>query len=255
MDTRRRYRNPPIEEALCEFHFDPSEEWDLTIPGKLHSKLGDEYSGKPRQQNVVRVGLAVRNGQPSALQHGERLVRVQLITDDGKRIVGVGPDVVSVHMLRPYHRTADRSGGWEEFRSRIQQTLDAYWMVAKPNGVKRIGVRYLNRIGIPQGPADIGEYLRCALPVVPELPPRMSEYVSRTELSYEDGVRLILSQARISSSTDDAQIVLDLDVIWETEAAVGKDIAMEKAQDLRDRERSAFEAVITDKSRELFDAD
>lgn len=37
MDTRRRYRNPPIEEALCEFYFDPSEEWDLTIPGKLRS--------------------------------------------------------------------------------------------------------------------------------------------------------------------------------------------------------------------------
>ena len=39
MQGRRRYRNPPIEEALCEFYFDPSEEWDLTIPGKLHTSL------------------------------------------------------------------------------------------------------------------------------------------------------------------------------------------------------------------------
>jgi len=251
----RRYRNPPIEEALCEFHFDSDETWDLTIPGKLHTEL-DDYSGKPRQQNVVQVGLALQDGQPSELRHGERLGRVLLITNDGSRMVGIGPDVVSVHMLRPYQGNAGSAqDGWSEFRHRIQQALDAYWTVASPNGVKRISIRYVNRIGIPQEAANIGDYLKCALPVVAELPPRVSEFVSRTELSYEDGVRLILAQVKFSSSTDATQIVLDLDVIWETESAVGKDVAIEKAKDLRDRERLAFEAIITDKAREIFDAD
>lgn len=68
-------------------------------------------------------------------------------------------------------------------------------------------------------------------------------------------MRLILAQVKFSSSTDATQIVLDLDVIWETESAVGKDKAIEKAKDLRDRERLAFEAIITDKAREIFDAD
>ena len=43
MQERRRYRNPPIEEALCEFRFKPGRDWDLTIPGKLQAAIGEEY--------------------------------------------------------------------------------------------------------------------------------------------------------------------------------------------------------------------
>lgn len=255
MEGRRRYRNPPIEEALCEFHFDPSEEWDLTIPGKLHTALGDEYSGKPRHQNEVQVGITVQDGKPAALQHDEGLKRVLLVTNDDTRMVGIGRDVVSIHMLRPYQGTADPSeGGWDEFRRRIQRTLDAYWKVAEPNGVRRVGIRYVNRINIPQESANLEDYLRYTLPDVPELPNRVRQYVSRTEFVYDDEVRLILSRANIPNANS-IQILLDLDVIWQTETAIGKSDSVKMAQDLRDRERAAFEAIITDKSRRLFDAE
>ena len=59
MTERRRYSNPPIEEALCEFHFAPGDEWDLTIPGKLHTQLEQDYPAKPMRQVVARVGLEV----------------------------------------------------------------------------------------------------------------------------------------------------------------------------------------------------
>lgn len=254
MDGRRRYRNPPIEEALCELYFDPREDWNLTIPGRLHTELGAEYSGKPQHQNVVHVGLTVHDGQPAALQHGEGLRRVLLITNDRTRMVGIGPDVVSVHMLRPYQGTGDpEKGGWEEFRGRIQRTLDAYWSVAEPIGVKRIGIRYVNRIGIPQASANVGDYLKCALPVIQELPEQVHQYVSRTEFSYDKEVRIILSQAKLPSS-DVTHVLLDLDIIWQAEQTIGRERTMEMVQDLRDRERSAFEALITDKARDLFDA-
>lgn len=42
MRQPRRYSNPPIEEAVCEFRFLPAEEWDLTMPGRLQSEIGDE---------------------------------------------------------------------------------------------------------------------------------------------------------------------------------------------------------------------
>ena len=43
-------------------------------------------------------------------------------------MIGVGPDVLSVHMLRPYHDPlrSDHSG-WDEFQPRISEALDAYW--------------------------------------------------------------------------------------------------------------------------------
>ena len=72
MNQRRRYRNPPIEEALCEFRFLPGQEWDLTIPGKLHVILGEEYNGKPQEQKLVDIALNAEGGQPPKFSYGAR---------------------------------------------------------------------------------------------------------------------------------------------------------------------------------------
>ena len=58
-----------------------------------------------------------------------------LFTEDQTRAVGVGPDVLSVHMLRPYQRPEPpEESGWDEFRPRIATALKAYWDVAEPVG-------------------------------------------------------------------------------------------------------------------------
>lgn len=255
MNQRRRYRNPPIEEALCEFRFVPSQEWDLTIPGKLHVKLGNEYSGKPQEQKVVDIALNAEEGQPPRMSYGTGPAKVQLVTADGKRQVGVGKDVLSIHMLRPYQdpRHPSRSG-WDEFQPRIAAALDAYWKVAEPLGVCRIGIRYLNKIVIPHKTVAVERYLRCALPVVRGFPDRLNHFMSRVDYAYEDGVRIVVSQGSINAPQDNVGFLLDLDVIWENSQAVTQDEALAKAEDQRNRERTAFEAVITDNAREVFNA-
>ena len=255
MQQRRRYKNPPIEEALCEFRFKPGRDWDLTIPGKLQTEFGDEYTGKPREQKVLELGLETQEGKPPNLRYGEGLARVQLVMKSGERMVGVGRDVLSIHMLRPYQNPAypERSG-WTEFKPRIVEALDGYWKVAEPNGVYRIGIRYINKIVIPQRTVKVKEYLRCALPEVNGLPDNLAHFVGRIEYIYPDGVRLVLSQGSIDAPPDHIGFLLDLDVIWEQAKPVEREEALEKVADLRTREREAFETVITDNARELFDA-
>ena len=256
MDQRHRYKNPPIEEALCEFRFNPGEEWDLTIPGKLQTEFGDEYSGKPREQKAVQVGLDFQDGKPSNLQYGEGLARVQIVTKDGNRMIGVGRDALSIHMLHPYHdpHCPDRSG-WDEFKPRISAALDAYWRVAKPEGVCRIGIRYINKIVIPGETVRVERYLKCALPEVDILPDRLTNFISRSEYIYDDSVRLILSQGSIISQMEPLSFLLDVDVISESIETVNRNMALEMVDDLHTRVENAFEALITDKARELFNAD
>ena len=80
--------------------------------------------------------------------------------------------------------------------------------------------------------------------------------MSRVDYDYGDGMRLGLSQRSIKAPPDHmGALLLDLDVIWENSKSVAQDKAMEKVGDLRTREREAFETVITDKARELFDDD
>lgn len=252
MQRRRSYKNPPIEEALCEFRFAPRQDWDFTIPGKFHTELGDAYTGRPQQQKVIEVEL--KGGRDEPVRYGERLGMVQLVTEDGKRIVGIGPDVLSVHMLRPYQYVPEQ-GGWSEFRPRIERALEAYWKVAQPKGVKRIGMRYINKIVVPQNKVRIGNYIKCALPVVKGLPDYQNSTMSRVDYSYEDDIRLVLSHWSINEAPNQVGFLLDLDIIWENTEPVAQDEAMLKVDDLRIRERDAFETVITDEARRLFNDD
>ena len=50
---RRRYRNPPIDEALCQFRFEPDSGWDSTLADRLHAELQVDYLTSPRELRVV----------------------------------------------------------------------------------------------------------------------------------------------------------------------------------------------------------
>ena len=146
---RRRYKNPPIEEAVCDFQFAPRSDWDPTLPGLLYEKLRGTYNEKPRQQQFVEAQVqgTIAEGNPSvSLKQRFGNPRVQLLAEKGTRIIGIGTDQLSVHMLRPYTK-------WEEFQPRIMQALDAYREVASPEGVTRLGLRYINRIVINRSEA------------------------------------------------------------------------------------------------------
>ena len=256
MSRRRRYKNTPIEEALCEFRFTGGAAWDATIPSQLQTQIGKEYTEPDRMQKMVNVGLKTEKGRVQELSFGEGAARVQLATKCHTRMVAVGYNVLSIHILRPYLDPFDpKKSGWDEFRPRISRALDAYCRVASFTNICRIGIRYINKIVIPSKIARVDDFLRCAVPQPTRLPRRLVSYVNRFEDPYDDDVRLVLSQGSVNAPAGHTGILLDLDVIWESEEPVKRDVSLDIAADFRARERLAFESVITDRARELFDSD
>lgn len=151
----KKYKTPPILEALCELTFAPAPGATvhlLTLPGLLQSALGAEYAGEPREQRVqtVMVPTGTEQGNVS-LQ--DQLFRIQLPTKDQTRLLAIGPNVISISMLRPYGEQ-----GWDEFLPRIERALEAYLKIANPIGATRIGVRYINQIDVPEPGAPTKKY-------------------------------------------------------------------------------------------------
>ncbi len=99
----------------------------------------------------------------------------------------------------------------------------------------------------------MGEYLKSSMPVVAGLPEAARAVISRVEYVYSDDVRMVLTQGSIDAAPGQVGFMLDIDVIWEKREPIGRQEALLLARDLRVREREAFEAIITDKARELFD--
>jgi len=256
MESSRRYRFPPIEEALCEFRFAADSNWDLTIPGKLQSELGEEYTGKPREQRAVEFNLQMKEGNLSRIQHDDGLLKVQLVTKDGKHLIGVGSNVISVHMLHPY-QNADKveSSGWDEFQPRILRALNAYRKVADAESVVRVGVRYINKISIPETRVKIEEYLRCANLELEGLPKNYGNFYGRVDYRYEDEVQLNVIYGLLNISSTGVDCLIDLDAFWQDGTLIGCEESMKIAGDLHNRVSAAFESLVTDKARELFDVD
>ena len=256
MPQQRRYKNPPIIEALCEFRFEGATSWDDSSAARVKELLGSGYEGGLREQRVARIEVKSLDGERPNLNFSDGLERIQIASDDRMRIVAVGPELLSVHMLRPYHSSeVEDSSGWIEFRQRISKALESYWVVVEPAGVVHIGMRYINKLVVSRSQVNVEDYLLFATQDVPNLPLLVRNFFNRVEREYDDGVRLILSQSSTDAPQGSVGFLLDLDVIWDSADSIDCVCTMSRVEDLREREREAFEAVITEKARELFDAD
>lgn len=248
--TRREYTNPPIEEAVCEFRFAPGQAWNLTVPGLFYEKIRDDYPGEPRQQNLIAAELLAGPMPANAeLTLRQGITKLLFESADTKKLVGVGPDILSIHSLRPYQ-------GWEEFKKRIDKAFQVYLEVAKPIGVTRIALRYINRIVIASNQeVELSDYFT-VYPQLPKdgVPSIISAFLTRTELIYQDApIKLVLNLSDVIAPPEKMAFVLDLEIFQEwVEKPLHIQETFSSLNTLKQREGEAFESLITDRSRELF---
>ena len=229
--------------------------WDPTLPGRLYEKLKDTYGERPRQQQIVESqlqGPGLEGSTSVSLRHRFGKTRVQLLAENGTRIVGISEDQLSVHMLRPYTK-------WEDFRPRIMKALAAYREIASPEGVTRLGLRYINRIVISESNPELSEYFTVP-PKFPQVEPptRILAFFNRKETEFLDkSIRIVVTFADIEPKpSENASYLLDLDIIWiRTDDPIPLDDVPEIMEDMKSRHRNVFESLITEASRRLFDGD
>lgn len=246
--TQKKYKNPPIVEALCEFRFEPSDVWNFTIPGKfhIHEKIKNEYPNI-RHANVIEATVDTTGNNDPNVSVRKEIARIQLVQEDGKRLISLGPDVLSINVLKPYE-------GWEEFRPRILNALKAYWEVVSPKSVNRIGLRYINKIETPSEDVKLSTYFHIKPHECDELPKNFGKFLTRTEYFYPDDIKLILVHATTGTQENKLGFLLDLDLVWENESLDNIEKILDITDKLHEIEGKAFEALITDQTRNLFNA-
>ena len=258
-----KYKHAPIEEAMCEFTFapfNPAAQWDLTLPGRVqqHPSLKDIYNGVSRQQHVQQF-FAEQPAQNTApnLALATALLRVLIPTADGKAILGVGQNTLSISSLREYE-------GWDQFEPRIRTALDAYREVAQPTQILRITVKYINRIIVPNPNATAAaEYLDDIQPTRTakiedsdrEITATLTAYHYRKEFKSDDHIKIIVTQATLQPSTPNtSEFLLDIETVYDQAEFTDFDQAMEKVDRLHAVEGAIFESFITEAARKLFNA-
>lgn len=242
----RRYENSPIVEALCEFQFEPGLPWDLTIPGLVYEEIRDEFP-KKRQAKQVQVELSA-TAEEGIAQKVTTSDRMQFLQEDEKALVQVGPDLLAVNRLKPYP-------SWEEFVPLIRKGFNAYSKAAPPKGIRRIGLRYINRIEIPGESIKVEDYFRFYPFAGPDLPQEFARFIVGIHIPYEglrDALRLQLASGTVET-TDILTAMLDLDYFLAKPGEVTLDKVFEWVEIAHGHVEEVFEACITDRLRQMFE--
>lgn len=242
----RKYKNPPIVEAFCEFHFIPSQPWDMTIPGLLYDEIKDEFPDKKQQMGMM-VGFQPK--ESGLEQKVEMNQRMQFFRNDKSALVQVGADMLTTNHLLPYPT-------WEGFKPLTVRILGVYKGIAKPNGFKRIVLRYINKVDFEKvASIELTDYFNY-YPFIPgSLPQSHETFNVRVEIPYEEGrdrLLLILTSI-IPGKPGLLSLSLDLHYIMAIPERITFDQFSDWIENAHTVIEEAFEACITDKSRELFE--
>ena len=243
----KKYKNPPITEVICEFQFDSEVPWDLTIPGLIYEKIKEPFS-KRRQRSIYEV--SIEKSRQGAKQQLKSINRAQFLTEDEKALIEVGQvdeNLISIHHFKPYP-------SWEKYFPLIKIGFDAYKIV-NPTKVRRIGLRYINRIELTFQKVTLREYFNFRPYVGKSLPQDIGLFIVGIIIPFEnsqDHLKLQLTTTP-SESAEVTPFIIDLDYFTAKPEKVSVRDALKWVEIAHSNIEIIFEGCITDKLREIFE--
>lgn len=122
--------------------------------------FGDRYP-IPRKQFIQQAGVNIEPGSGPKFFASQGLSAFQFLSTDEKEIVQVRTGGFSYNRLSPYTSLDD-------YLPEISRCWDVFRDLASPVQIRKIGLRYINRILLPlnQGVVKLDDYLK----VSPNLP-------------------------------------------------------------------------------------
>ena len=165
---------------------------------------------------------------------------------DDKQIFQARLDGFTMSRLAPYE-------SWEPFRDEARRLWNIYREHVKPKQVTRIAVRYINRLDLPLPLSDFKDYLRTFPEVSPDLPQGLAGFFTQLTIPLQDIKSvMLLNEAIIEPAKPECvSIVLDIDIFRTEDLPDTEEGNWELFEELRLRKNYAFEACITDRTREL----
>jgi len=239
------YPNPPIVEALVEFRFiaDVSREQLIEV---LSEHLSNEYPGERHDQSEIQLQIKGNFDEQTASGSAQRTKIITFLrSSDGKRLLGCGDQLLSVNVLAPYP-------GWESFVAQIEDAIAALPRELLDQGFSKISVRYIDRIELPPVCDNISEYLSIIAHAPDGLPDVLIDHQQVYRTMDPETATEALFVVVLLTQTEPPILHLDLSLTRTKDSSTSVEAWRDVIEDLHDRQHRAFEASITDKTRELF---
>jgi uncharacterized protein (TIGR04255 family) len=244
MDEFETFSNPPIAEAMLDIKATLPAGADLAMLAQFHEAVRDRFPLK--QERLL---------QTLQFQTGGNLMPVVGVqgylfrSADDTKVVQAKLDGFTFNKLKPY-------GKWESFRREAKELWEKYVALAKPVTVHQIGLRYLNRIGIPHPVKEIRDFF----PMFPEIPSQLPQGVSNffmrmaiSDPAPDMAAFITFAMEPFLPESKFAVFILDIEIATvPLSLSPDSETLWTKMDSLRKLKNQAFFSAVTEQTRKLF---
>jgi uncharacterized protein (TIGR04255 family) len=255
-DRKPPYKKAPITEAVIELRVKLPDGTAVDDLQRLQALLPSSY-GAPVDIYEDVTTIEIRPGKLAPIAHTTRTHQgYRFAKTDESRVLQAKLGGFTYSALAPYE-------SWETFCPEARGLWELYRETFHPTSVTRVAVRYINRIDIPlnvvdsRGQLELEDYFKTYPQITEELPHHtMAGFVMQVPVPQPDIESiLLLKQGVVPPPRPEVfSVLLDLDIFREVTWEPNDDETIWGfLETLRKRKNQAFEASITDATRELFD--
>jgi uncharacterized protein (TIGR04255 family) len=237
----QHYSRAPILEAVLDLKYEGA------LSDRDTERLRDAFKRNyPTIEEKREFRFEIKDGKGAVESH---LAGYKLTAKNGVDLVLINSDSIGTVRLAPYD-------SWEHFRPLAESNFEVFTKVLGRKKITRIGVRFINRIDIPNAAIE-GQPLHTFFTVGISLSLDVSDELNEFSLSVTGRSALTGAKILIQSGTlapallDHTSVSLDIDASWDGEIPGRIDEMWAKADILRETKNDVFEKCITDHVRKL----
>jgi uncharacterized protein (TIGR04255 family) len=241
-DPHPSYKNPTIVQVTCEIAFGSTNQKRLSA-GLLYQLFSSEF---PEIQPVGNLAVQLVIGQlpPIPAQdppQSQDASAFRFATSDGMRFVQISKSNFVYQSNEPYP-------GWAKFSAKILSLWSAALPHMEPDGVAKVGVRYVNRIVKTKAYATLDKWLQPTVDLPEALIQSQDHFLGRIESSPATSHLRLITLASEPPGPDWplGSIIMDIDRISTEQFEADTQKISQKLEDLHEDVWATFSAAATD---------
>lgn len=240
----KKYKNSPIIEAVCTFHFMSDNEWDLTYPGQIYDCVSSDF---PKKKQVNTIDMAVSSKEGSIRQNLQTGARIQFLNNHENRLYQVGTNLLSINYLKPYD-------SWTNYLPMIKNGLESYLNIVNPKAIKLASLRYINHIKFEGSNIKLEDYFNFYPSTKSEKIKNFNSFITGIQIFYDDSKDILKVMLLSAEPTEDITntAILDLEYFSTQEIDIEQLKIIEWVKSAHDRVEEVFESCIKDNLRDIF---
>jgi uncharacterized protein (TIGR04255 family) len=248
LSSWEHFPKAPIVEAVLDIQVTFSSPVDLSRLEAFQQEIVEHYPIKMRRVRLEAfvhfqgqsVEQAVKHPGPDGFMFKSK---------DGQRTIQARLDGYTLNWLKPY---AD----WESLRGEARKHWERYRDAFHPQEVRRLGLRYVNRVEIPLPFNDFREYIKTAPEVAEGLPQGLSALFMRIEVPDPNRQLLAIITEIIEPPIEEPQgrlpFILDIDIVKQANFGPDSPAIWDTFERMRDYKNEIFFNSLTERAKEMF---